>query len=158
MKVFHQFLVLLGGSLLIVFLCWGYTTLQLARAARDGIHASAEQAMLSLIEKAYADPKDVEILYAGTNSLDGSEPHIWYVIAEVRAAAHADGSGLGPKGCEAPGSFFLQTKTGWVHMPEGAFPVAIGRWMKLFKLSGPGAPTAATNWAANQAAQFCLPE
>ena len=54
----------------------------------------------------------VKILYAGTNSFDGSDPHIWYVIAEVRASARSDGSELGHNGCDAPGSFFLQLKDG----------------------------------------------
>ena len=158
MKIFRQFLVLLGVSIVVIFLCWGYTSLQLSNARKKGVYPSAEQAMLSRIDKGYKDPKSVKILYAGTNSFDGSEPHIWYVIAEVRAASRADGSSMEPKGCDAPGNFYVQTKDGWVFMPEGAFPVMIGKWMKLFGMAGPGDPKPSTNWAPDQSSKFCLPE
>lgn len=158
MKILRQFLVLMGVSMVVIFLCWGYTSLQLANARKEGIYSSAEQAMLSRIDQHYTDPKRVTILRAGPNSFDGSEPHIWYVIAEVRASAYADGSSLGARGCDAPGNFYIQTKDGWVFMPEGAFPVAVGKWMRLFGLAGPGDPNPSTDWAPNQSSKFCLPE
>lgn len=75
--------------------------------------------MIARAEKYYMHDLQVKILYAGTNSFDGSDPHIWYVIAEVRASARSDGSELGHNGCDAPGSFFLQLKDGnWVHVPK----------------------------------------
>jgi hypothetical protein len=51
--------------------------------------------------------------------------------------------------------FFLQTKEGWVHMPEGAFPGFIGFWMKVFGMAGPGQSEPSTDWAPGQPAKFC---
>lgn len=82
--------------------------------------------MIARAEKYYTADRKVKILYAGTNSFDGTKPHVWYVIAEIRASARADGSELGHNGCDAPDSFFIQTKEGWVHVPEGASPEFIG--------------------------------
>ena len=56
----------------------------------------------------------------------------------------------------APGSFFLQTKQGWVHVGEGAFPTFVGRWMKIFGMAGPGETTPSTDWAPGQSKRFCL--
>ena len=111
--------------------------------------------MRAIIAKGYTADRQVKILYAGTNSFDGSKPHIWYVIAQVRASARADGSALGKNGCDGPGLFFLQTKEGWVHMPEGAFPGFIGFWMKVFGMAGPGQSTPSTDWAPDQPSKFC---
>ena len=111
--------------------------------------------MQAFIAKGYTADRKVKILYAGTNSFDGSQPHIWYVIAQVRASARADGSALGKNGCDAPGLFFLQTKEGWVFVPEGAFPGFIGFWMKTFGMAGPGQATPSTDWAPDQPAKFC---
>jgi hypothetical protein len=156
MKYIRQLMIAVGILSAIVLFSWIYTTLQLNHASSDGVFDSAELAMQVLIDKGYAPDHDVKILYAGTNSFDGSKPYIWYVIAEVRASSRADGSSLNKNGCDAPGSFFLQTKEGWVHMPEGAFPVLIGFWMDAFDLAGPGQAESSTNWAADQPPQFCL--
>ena len=86
----------------------------------------------------YSPGAEIKILHAGPNYRDGSRPYVWYVIAEVRAAARADGSPLGHNGCDAPGSYFLQTREGWVYVPEGAFPEWISNWMDAFHLAGPG--------------------
>jgi hypothetical protein len=111
--------------------------------------------MLAMLDENYMPDRDVKILYAGTNSFDGRRPHIWYVIAEVRASARADGSEMGRNGCDAPGSFFLQTKEGWVHVPEGAFPGFMGFWMDVFDMAGKGQAAPSTNWVEGQPAQFC---
>ena len=103
----------------------------------------------------YTSDRNVKILYSGTNSFDGSKPYVWYVIAEVHASARADGSSLSEDGCDAPGSFFLETKEGWVHVPEGAFPEYIGFWMGVFDLSGPGQSEPSTPRAPGQPEHFC---
>ncbi|MFZ5911643.1 MAG: hypothetical protein ACOYYU_16635 [Chloroflexota bacterium] len=111
--------------------------------------------MMANIEKHYSDDREVKILYAGPNSFDGSQPHVWYIIAEVRASSRVDGSELGRNGCDAPGSYYLETKDGWVYMPEGAFPDFIGFWMKVFDLAGEGQSMPSTDWEAGQPTQFC---
>jgi len=155
MKVIRQLLIALGILVAIVPLSWVYTSVQLNIARSKGVYPSAEQGMLALVDKAYSADRQIKILYAGTNSFDGSEPHIWYVIAEVRATSRADGSEMGRNGCDAPGSFFLQTKDGWVHIGEGSFPTFMGFWMKVFGMAGEGQSTPSTNWAPNQNPQFC---
>lgn len=67
---------------------WWYTAAQLERASAKGVYTSAEEGMLALMDQGYAPDKQVRIVYAGTNSFDGSDPFIWYVIAEVRASAN----------------------------------------------------------------------
>ena len=155
MKVIRWLFIALGGILAVIAFGWLYTSVQLNIASSKGMYATAEQGMLAKIEKHYSADRNVKILYAGTNSFDGSQPHVWYVIAEVRATSRADGSELGHNGCDAPGSYFLQTKEGWVYMPEGAFPEFIGFWMKIFDMAGEGQSIPSTNWAPDQPAQFC---
>jgi hypothetical protein len=117
-----------------------YTTSQLAIARSGGVYPSAEEGMRALIARSYRNVQEVQIHYAGPNSFDGSQPHVWYVIAEIWAEARADGSsiGSGVRLSDNPGSFFLQTKDGWVHVPEGAFPEVMGFWMSVFGLAGQG--------------------
>ena len=155
MRIFRWMLVLLGFSFICVASSWIYTAVQLNIARAKGVYSSPEQGMIARAEQYYTDDREVKILHAGTNSFDGTKPHIWYVIAEIRASARADGSALGHNRCDAPGSFFLQTKQGWVHVPEGAFPGFIGFWMDVFGWAGEGKSTPSTNWAPDQPSRFC---
>ena len=155
MKITRRLLIVLGILAAIIPFAWIYTSVQLASARSKGVYSSPEEGMQAIIDKGYTADHKVKILYAGTNSFDGSQPHIWYVIAQVRASARADGSALGKNGCDAPGLFFLQTKEGWVFVPEGAFPGFIGFWMNAFGMAGPGQSTPSTNWAPDQPAKFC---
>ena len=155
MKVLRRLLIVLGTLAAIIPLAWIYTSVQLAVARSKGLYSSPEEGMRSIIDKGYTADRKVKIIYAGTNSFDGSQPHIWYVIAQVRASARADGSALGKNGCDAPGLFFLQTREGWVFVPEGAFPGFIGFWMKTFGMAGQGQSTPSTNWAPDQPTKFC---
>jgi hypothetical protein len=102
--------------------------------------------MRSRLNEHYTGIKRIDVLYAGPNSFDGTRPHIWYVIAEARAASRVDGASLGHQGCDAPGSYFLQTEEGWVWVPEGAFPGIVGFWMDVFGMAGPGLSTPSTDW------------
>lgn len=124
----------------IILSSWIYTTSQLRAAEKAGVFSSAEAGMRDLIAKGYVEPDDVRIIYAGTNAFDGSSPHVWYVIACVWGGRRADGSPTGSRkhNWDQPGSYFLNTRAGWVHMPEGAFPEWIGFWMNVFDLAGPG--------------------
>lgn len=155
MRIFRWMLVLLGFSFICVASSWIYTAVQLNIARAKGVYSSPEQGMIARAEQYYTDDRQVKILHAGTNSFDGTKSHIWYVIAEIRASARADGSALGHNGCDAPGSFFLQTKEGWVHVSEGAFPGFIGFWMDVFGWAGEGQSTPSTNWAPGQPSRFC---
>jgi hypothetical protein len=155
-KVVCGLVIALGIALAFIAFGWVYTNAQLRIASLKGVYATAEQGMLANAEKYYSADRNVKILYAGTNSFDGSVPYVWYVIAEIRASSRADGSALGHNGCDAPGSFYLQTEEGWVHVPEGAFPGFIGFWMKVFDLAGPGQSTPSADWAPDQNPSFCL--
>lgn len=99
MRIFRWVLVLLGFGLICVASSWIYTAVQLDIAQAKGVYSSPEQGMIARAEQNYLADRQVKILYAGTNSFDGTKPHIWYVIAEIRASARADGSALGPNGC-----------------------------------------------------------
>lgn len=156
MKVLRGLLIVLVVLAAIVASGWAHTSVQLDIARSKGVYSSAEEGMRSMIDENYASDRTVKIMQAGTNSFDGSQPHVWYVIAEVRATARADGSKLGHNGCDAPGSFFLQTKEGWVHVPEGAFPTVMGFWMKVFGMAGEGQVTPSTYFAPVQQWKFCL--
>jgi hypothetical protein len=140
---------------LILFSAWSYTSMQLAIARSQGVYPSAEEGMRELLETGYTGITRLDILYAGPNSSTGRQPHVWYVIAEVRASRRADGSELGARRCDAPGSFFIQTNEGWVHMPEGAFPEVVGQWMDVFGLAGPGQSTPSTDWPESQPNRLC---
>jgi len=132
----------------ILFCSWIYTTSQLRDAREDGIYSSAEEGMRDRIAKSYVEPERYQIISAGTNSFDGRYPHVWYVIACVRGGHRVDGSPTGSKkhDYDQPGSFFLNTKDGWVYMPEGAFPELIGFWMDVFGLAGPGSSQPTHDW------------
>lgn len=155
MKRFRLPLVVLGVVFVWVALSWVYTSVRLDIARSMGVYETPEQGMRALVDKDYATDRQVKILYAGTNSADGSKPYIWYVIAEVHASARADGSSLSEEGCDGPGSFFLETKDGWVHVPEGAFPGFIGFWMGVFDMAGPGQAEPAVTRAPDQPEHFC---
>lgn len=148
-------LTALGGLVILAAVSWIYTTLQLARYSSDGVFSAPEEGMLALIDKYYPPEREVKMLYAGPNSPDGNKPHVWYVIAEVYASFRADGSAIGKNGCDAPGSYFLQTKEGWVHIPEQAYPELIGFWMDVFDMAGAGESTPTTNWTPGKQGMFC---
>ncbi len=153
--------IALGFCALFALACAGaraYTSLWVNRALAGGVFPTAEAGMRALIENSYTDIRRIDILYSGPNSAGGKQPHVWYVIAEVRAASRADGSAMGKNSCDAPGSFFLQTHAGWFHVPEGAFPVLLGSWMSAFGLAGPGQNTPAIDRTSPSQARFCLTE
>ncbi len=121
----------------LVFLAttWLHTTLNLEIAKREGVYATPEDGMRVLVTESWIDVERVEIQYAGTNSFDGSNPHVWFVTARVWAAKRGDGKPINSRGYDAAGSFFLRVQDGWVHVPEGRFPEFIGFGMQLFGIS-----------------------
>ena len=159
----HRNVRQLGGILLALIIMvglfnlftYGYTTLVVNRARVRGLYPTAEAAMLQRIAENYEGIQRVTIFYAGPNARYGSDPHVWYVTAEVRANNRADGSALGDHNCDAPGSFFLQTHGGWFYVPEGAFPGMLGKWMQKYDLAGPGQSLPSTNLHSNRSYRFC---
>lgn len=129
---------------LILLFPWGCTNLVVMNARSNGEYASAEEGMLARIDKYYQPDHTEKIYYSGPN--EQSKPYVWYVIAEVRASARADGSELGRNGCDNPGTFFVQLKDGkWVHVPEGLFIVFVPSWLDMFGLAGEGQSTPTTD-------------
>jgi hypothetical protein len=139
MKKESRWLLIPVGILVLVacaFFPWTYTSIQLKIARAEGVYETPEQAMRAKLEPYYSSDAQIKILHAGPNSRNGRRPYVWYVIAEVRASSRADGLPLGHNGCDAPGSYFLQTREGWVHVSEEAFPARSD-------MSGPAASTSA---------------
>jgi len=152
MKRFLYILLIIGIFVGILFISsWSYTKIQLYRASADGVYATAAEGMAKKIEEHYIEPNRYHILYAGTNSFDGSDPHVWYVIACVWGEYRKDGSPIGSHrhDYDQPGSYYLNTKDGWVHVSEGAFPELIGLWMKVFNLAGPGSSQPTHDWISD---------
>ena len=82
----------MAALLVAVFLTftWGYTTVRLELAKREGIYPTAEDAMRAHIARHWRGIERVEIEYAGPNEKDGSDPHVWFVMAKVWAARRGD--------------------------------------------------------------------
>lgn len=137
---YSPLLILLILPFTMVGCGWFYTITQLQIARARGIYPSAEAAMRAKIAAGYVGIHQIEITYAGTNSFDGSDPHVWFVSAKVWADKRSDGSSVAnlTHDYDFPGSFFLHVKEGWVHVPEEALPRLIGFWMKVFGLVGEG--------------------
>jgi hypothetical protein len=152
MKRSHSPLSCLALAAGITAFCLGliglYTTTALHAARAEGLYASAEEGMRSRIARYYTGFDRYQIIYAGTNSFDGSIPHVWYVIACVWGGRRVDGSPTGSDRhvYDQLGSFFLDTRNGWVFIPEGAFPGFLGFWMKVFGQAGPGASHPSHDW------------
>ena len=159
MKRFRALLPWLVAAICLPLMCagmllytsWVYTTGTLRAVRADGVYPSAEAAMNGLIARGYRNPTDTQIIYAGTNSFDGSNPNVWYVIACVWGGTRVDGTPVGsPRhpAYDQPGTFFLATKDGWVFVPEGAFPEMLGFWMRFYGLAGSGSPTPSHDWGS----------
>lgn len=125
-------LLVIQFVLILVVTFWIYTAVQLKIARIEGVYPTPEDGMHMRVTESWVDIEKIEIVYAGTNSFDGSSPHVWYVIADVRAASRGDGKPVHPRGYDSAGSFFLRVQDGWVHVPEGRFPELVGLGMQLF--------------------------
>ena len=133
-----------------LFLSWSYTTGVLRLARSQGVYTSAEEGMRTITDRAYRHPYDLQIIYAGTNSFDGSVPNVWYVLACVWADHRADGATVGtPRhGYDQNGLFFLAARDGWVQVGEGYFPEVLGFWMRFYGLAGPGSSKPSHDWGS----------
>jgi hypothetical protein len=115
-------------------------------AIHQGTYPTAEEGMIQRANAYYEEIEKIEIEYAGPDSFNSKQPHVWYVIARIWAESK-QGRPVGSPGkdYETPGGFYLQTKQGWVQIPEGMLPKYLGFWMDVFGLAGPGSTTPTTN-------------
>jgi hypothetical protein len=129
--------------LLLFSLPWLYTVIVVKSAIAQGTYPTAETGMIERANAYYENIEKIEIMYAGPNSFDGSQPHVWYVIARIWAESKDCGKPVGYNGkeYETPGGYYLHTKEGWVQISEALFPVYLGVWMEAFDLAGPGSST-----------------
>lgn len=128
---------------------------EINHARAQGEYTNPEEGLHALVDKCYVPDHTVKIYSAGPNAHDGSMPYVWYVIAEVRASARADGSTLGRNGCDNPGVFFIQLKDGkWVHVPEGILTTFMLGWLEPMNLVGEGEVTPSTDLIRGPM-QFC---
>jgi hypothetical protein len=143
--------LVVGTILMVILACPAisglYTIAALNWARKEGIYATPVEGVIANANRWYCDVQRVTIEHASTNSLDGSSPHVWYVVWRVYANHHAPcdsenpGKPLHHQTYESGGQFYLNMKDGWVMMPEGMFPQFIGEWMGILQLDGPGDPT-----------------
>jgi hypothetical protein len=155
MKFNRKLLTALGISLGVIAFSAFYALIQLNIARSKGIYETAEQGMLAYTEKYYSPDSKVDILLAGPNSFVGRQPYYWYVIAEVNGISRTDGSKLRYNGCESIGLSYLQTKKGWVYIPDGAFPGIVGFWIKVFGMAGEGQTTPSKDLLPDHTYRFC---
>lgn len=124
-----------------------YTVVVLQWARGQGVYETPQQGVVARANRYYCGVEKVDIQHATTNSFDGSNPHIWYVIWQVHARNRApcDPAHPGPAlyhgSYENAGSFYLNARDGWVMMPEGFYPELVGFWMRALGLAGAGDPT-----------------
>lgn len=138
--------LLVGMVLLLATSLWpralrAYAIARIESAKREGVYADPVVGMRELIEQSYREVERVEIVQAGTNSFDGSRPHVWFVTARVYGGVRGDGRTIPEGDYDYPGSFFLHIEDGWIHVPEGALPRLVGRAMERFELYGCNATT-----------------
>lgn len=129
-------LVMVQCAPVLAGMTWLHMVTTLERAKREGRYATPEDGMRALAHQSWSDVEQIEIVSAGPNAFDGSNPHVWFVTAKVWAARRGDGKPISPRGYGAAGSFFLRVQDGWVHVSEGSFPEVIGLLMRLFDYWG----------------------
>lgn len=134
------------ATAVITVLLTVYTFSVLGWARQRGVYETPQQGTIARANENYCEVDRVEIQHASTNSFDGSDPHIWYVIYRVYAKNHTPCDAVNPGSAlfhgtyENAGNFWLNIKEGWVFMPEGRFPRVVGTWMKVLGLAGAGDP------------------
>jgi len=128
----------IGAALLpaiVLLLAWLYTAGTLKFAQRQGVYPSPEKAMIGHITHNYRDVEKIEIVRAEPSA---NNEHVWYVIAHVWAGSRPGGGavGMGGRDYDVPGSYFVQTREGWVYVGEITSPEQLGFWMEVFGLAG----------------------
>jgi hypothetical protein len=143
--MFHSSRLLLIGLIAICIIAitigvtlwsWSFTTSRLNSARSFGIFPSPSEGMLTLVHSGWTGIREARIVHAARETALGD--HVWYVIACVWAESRADGSQVGSPthDFDTPGSYFIDSKEGWVLMPESSSPLFVGFWMGIFGLAG----------------------
>lgn len=143
---------LMLACMILIFLCsliYTISTLLIARA--DGVYLSAEDGMLAIIQKNYINPEQIEVIYGGPSAYEYGRPYVRYVIACIWGGTRKDGKPVGSEVnvYDQPGHFFLDTRAGWVLVPEGFLPNLLGFWMKVYGLAGPGISIPTYDWQSS---------
>ncbi len=147
----NRSLAVIIGALILIVVCVAfpaiYTVVMVNLLSRDGVYATPQQGVIERANRFYCDVQKVDIEQAGTNSFDGSSPHVWYVMYTIYASHHTPcdpahpGQPMYHGDYERGGNFYLNTRSGWIFVSEGYFPEIMGYWMKVLGLAGPGDPT-----------------
>ena len=121
----------LGGS-------WWFTTSRLQAARAVGVFAYPAEGMQTLIASDYVGLQEVQIRAAQETTALGGRPYVWFVTACIWADARADGAPVGSEthDFDSGGSYFVDTRDGWVLLPESAQPLFVAFWMPIFGLAG----------------------
>jgi hypothetical protein len=128
---------ILAVALGFTFWSWSFTTSRLNSARSNGVYPSPSEGMLTFVESGYVDIQEARVTLAEPETFPyGGGPHIWFVIACVWAESREDGSPVAPHDFDFRGSYFVDTKEGWVRMPGESVPLFVGFWMKVFDLVG----------------------
>lgn len=124
----------------VVFWSWSYTTSRIKSARSIGVFSSPSEGMRSLVDSGWTGVEEARIVRAVPETALGHSSHLWFVIACVWAESRVDGSAVGSSthDYDYPGSYFVDTKEGWILMPESSRPLFVGFWMKVFGLAGDG--------------------
>ncbi|MGA9531760.1 MAG: hypothetical protein WBR18_03510 [Anaerolineales bacterium] len=118
---------------------WAYAASQLALAKQEGVYRTAEEAVIASNSEGWggAEVVGIDYVHAGPDS-SNSLPHVWFGGATVFLDRVPTG---GTRDYYVNGSFYIHTRDGWVHVPEGAFPQFIGWVMELYGMEGVSQPT-----------------
>ena len=130
---------ILAAVFAFVFWSWSFTTSRLNSARSIGIFPSPDEGMLTLVQSDYVGIQEARIVGAGQEIFPlGGGPHVWFVTVCVWAESREEGSPVGSPthDFDYGGSYFVETKEGWVLMPESSWPLFVGFWMKIFDLAG----------------------
>ncbi len=121
------------------FWSWMFTTSRLNAARSIGVFPSPSEGMLTLVQSGYVVIQEARIVSVEQEIFPlGGGHHIWFVTACVWAKSRIDGSPVGAAthDFDFPGSYFVDTREGWVLMPETSSPLFVGFWMPIFGLAG----------------------
>jgi hypothetical protein len=119
---------------------WYFTTSRLNASAQSfGTFPSPEEAMMTEIHYGWVGIQEAWIRDSGPETVPGGGPHVWFVTACIWAESRADGSAVGSTthDFDFPGGYYLETRDGWVPMPEQS-ALFVGFWMNVFGLAGDG--------------------
>jgi hypothetical protein len=141
LRIFLIFAILIVAALVFTAWSWNFTTSRINASIQSfGVHQSPTEAMLNGIDEGYVGIQEARITMAVPETGPGGAPYIWFVTVCIWADSRADGSSVGSatNDFDFGGSYYLQTKSGWILMPETSAPLFVAFWMRVFDLEGEG--------------------